>query len=137
MLRSSCQSVVYACCMLATVLLQHGYFKKQREPNVPRLVLRGIDVPDIHRNRNALFLPTQVEQALVELRTGREQPWAPPACCPACGSRLVREVTKEAETLVCKNRDCSGQSLRGLQVGCGSGGWLAGNQKAWRRHPHA
>lgn len=55
----------------------------------------------------------QVIGPVVSLRTGAERPWDMPACCPACGSAVVRP---EGEAMTyCPNRACPAQAVRQIE----------------------
>ena len=61
----------------------------------------------------------QVLRALIELRTGAEQPWEMPKTCPACGQPVER-AAGEAATY-CVNSACPAQLVRGVEHFVGRG----------------
>lgn len=55
----------------------------------------------------------QVVRPLVELRTGREQPFRMPRSCPACGESVVRPA--DEVTTYCANLSCPAQLVRNIE----------------------
>ncbi len=72
-----------------------------------------IRVGDMVAVKRAGEVIPRVLRPLVELRTGREQPWQMPDACPACGSHAVRDEGEAA--WYCANSACPAQLVRGVE----------------------
>ncbi len=72
-----------------------------------------IRVGDMVAVKRAGEVIPRVLRPLVELRTGREQPWQMPDTCPVCGSHAVRDEGEAA--WYCANSACPAQLVRGVE----------------------
>lgn len=74
---------------------------------IKRLDLRLGDTVIIERSGDVI---PKVVQVLAKLRTGQEKKVAPPAACPMCGGRVIKEGSEVAYR--CANRRCYAVNLR-------------------------
>ncbi len=75
---------------------------------------RDIRIGDTVVVRKAGEIIPEIVRSIPEKRSGDEQPFEMPSCCPSCGSKVVRDECGDGAAIRCVNPACPAQTARSI-----------------------